>query len=120
MEDPRRGRRGSSTARGDAGRQPRDGNRRFAAGALLGELPAGPRRKSDEGRLRIGVDRRLDGAVRGDGDDGAIDWGMSSRVAPVEILVREDAGELPAEWCGRMITRRPDVQAFSREAGDDG
>ena len=42
-----------------------------------------------------------------------------ARVAPVEILVREDAGELPAEWCeGRMITRRP-TWAFSREAGDD-
>lgn len=42
-----------------------------------------------------------------------------ARVAPVEILVREDAGELPAEWCeGRMVTRRP-TWAFSREAGDD-
>ncbi|BBO31355.1 DNA mismatch repair protein MutS [Lacipirellula parvula] len=42
-----------------------------------------------------------------------------ARVAPVEILVREDAGELPGEWCeGRMITRRP-TWAFSREAGDD-
>ncbi len=42
-----------------------------------------------------------------------------ARVAPVEILVREDAGELPAEWCeGRMLTRRP-TWAFSREAGDD-
>lgn len=41
-----------------------------------------------------------------------------ARVAPVEILVREDAGELPAEWCeGRMLTRRP-TWAFSREAGD--
>ncbi|MBL9164353.1 MAG: DNA mismatch repair protein MutS [Planctomycetaceae bacterium] len=42
-----------------------------------------------------------------------------ARVAPVEILVREDAGELPAEWCeGRMVTRRP-TWAFSREAGDE-
>ena len=42
-----------------------------------------------------------------------------ARVAPVEILVREDAGELPAEWCeGRMLTRRP-TWAFSREAGDE-
>ncbi|MBA3480870.1 MAG: DNA mismatch repair protein MutS [Pirellulales bacterium] len=39
-----------------------------------------------------------------------------ARIAPVEILIRDDADELPAEWTeGRMITRRP-PWAFSREA----
>ncbi|HEX6964073.1 MAG TPA: DNA mismatch repair protein MutS, partial [Lacipirellula sp.] len=39
-----------------------------------------------------------------------------ARIAPVEILVRDDADELPAEWTeGRMVTRRP-PWAFSREA----
>jgi DNA mismatch repair protein MutS len=42
-----------------------------------------------------------------------------ARIAPVEILVRDDADELPAEWTeGRMITRRP-PWAFSREAAAD-
>ncbi len=39
-----------------------------------------------------------------------------ARIAPVELLVREDAEALPAEWTeGRMLTRRPSW-AFSREA----
>jgi DNA mismatch repair protein MutS len=39
-----------------------------------------------------------------------------ARVAPVEILVRDDADELPAAWTeGRMLTRRPSW-SFGREA----
>ncbi len=42
-----------------------------------------------------------------------------ARIAPVEILVRDDADVLPAEWTeGRMITRRP-PWAFSREAATE-
>jgi DNA mismatch repair protein MutS len=39
-----------------------------------------------------------------------------ARIAPVEILVRDDADVLPSEWTeGRMLTGRP-PWAFSREA----
>jgi DNA mismatch repair protein MutS len=39
-----------------------------------------------------------------------------ARIGPVEVVVREDAPALPAEWTeGRMMTRRP-TWAFSREA----
>jgi DNA mismatch repair protein MutS len=42
-----------------------------------------------------------------------------ARVAPVEILVRDDAEALPAEMTeGRMLTRRP-TWAFSREAAEE-
>jgi len=42
-----------------------------------------------------------------------------ARIAPVEILLRDDAEALPAEWSeGRMITRRP-RWAFSREAASE-
>jgi DNA mismatch repair protein MutS len=41
-----------------------------------------------------------------------------ARVAPVEILVRDDADDLPAEWSeGRLVTIRPNW-SFGREAAE--
>jgi DNA mismatch repair protein MutS len=42
-----------------------------------------------------------------------------ARVSPVEILLRDDADALPAEWSeGRLITRRPSW-SFSRESAEE-